>query len=104
MNQGVYPLTASMVNQINRLDQISNNLANADTFGFKQEGTSETTFNWYLKRMQEEQQNPFVESITINNIPVIIRENLDIGFSNRPSNWSESKAGKLLESIRTSSG
>ena len=33
MNQGVYPLTASMVNQINRLDQISNNLANADTFG-----------------------------------------------------------------------
>ena len=44
-----YPLTASMVNQINRLDQISNNLANADTFGFKQEGTSETTFNWYLK-------------------------------------------------------
>ena len=71
MNQGVYPLTASMVNQINRLDQISNNLANADTFGFKQEGTSETTFNWYLKRMQEEQQNPFVESITINNIPKI---------------------------------
>ena len=71
MNQGVYPLTASMVNQINRLDQISNNLANADTFGFKQEGTSETTFNWYLQRMQEEQQNPFVESITINNIPKI---------------------------------
>lgn len=26
MNQGVYPLAASMVNQINRLDQISNNL------------------------------------------------------------------------------
>ena len=71
MNPGVYPLTASMVNQINRLDQISNNLANADTFGFKQEGTSETTFNWYLQRMQEEQQNPFVESITINNIPKI---------------------------------
>ena len=46
MNQGVYPLTASMVNQINRLDQISNNLANADTFGFKQEETAKTTFNW----------------------------------------------------------
>lgn len=28
MNQGVYPLAASMINQINRLDQISNNLAN----------------------------------------------------------------------------
>ena len=52
MNQGVYPLAASMVNQINRLDQISNNLANVNTFGFKQEGTTETTFNYYLERMQ----------------------------------------------------
>ena len=33
MNQGVYPLAASMINQINRLDQISNNLANVNTFG-----------------------------------------------------------------------
>lgn len=28
MNQGTYPLAASMINQFNRLDQISNNLAN----------------------------------------------------------------------------
>lgn len=41
MNQGVYPLAASMINQINRLDQISNNLANINTNGFKQEGTTE---------------------------------------------------------------
>ena len=34
MNQGVYPLVASMINQINRLDQISNNLANINTNGF----------------------------------------------------------------------
>lgn len=71
MNQGVYPLAASMVNQINRLDQISNNLANVDTFGFKQEGTAETTFNWYLKRMQDENKNPLVESVVTNNIPKI---------------------------------
>ena len=45
MNQGVYPLAASMINQINRLDQISNNLANINTNCFKQEGTTETTFN-----------------------------------------------------------
>ena len=31
MNQGTYPLAASMINQINRLDQISNNLANVNT-------------------------------------------------------------------------
>ena len=35
MNQGVYPLAASMINQNNRLEQISNNLANVNTFGFK---------------------------------------------------------------------
>src|SRR5574344_1710014 len=56
MNQGVYPLAASMINQINRLDQISNNLANTNTYGFKQEGTTETTFNYYLKRAQEQNE------------------------------------------------
>lgn len=71
MNQGVYPLAASMVNQINRLDQISNNLANANTYGFKQEGTAETTFNWYLTRMQKEVRTPMVESVVKNNIPKI---------------------------------
>lgn len=46
MNQGTYPLAASMINQINRLDQVSNNLANVNTNGFKQEATTETTFNY----------------------------------------------------------
>lgn len=50
MNQGTYPLAASMINQFNRLDQISNNLANINTNGFKQEGTTETTFNYYLSK------------------------------------------------------
>lgn len=71
MNQGVYPLAASMVNQINRLDQISNNLANANTFGFKQEGTTESSFNWYLQRVQNENQAPMIESLVSNTIPKI---------------------------------
>lgn len=71
MNQGVYPLAASMINQINRLDQISNNLANIDTLGFKQEGTAETSFNWYLQRMQNEYKTPLVESVVTNTIPKI---------------------------------
>lgn len=54
MNQGTYPLAASMINQINRLDQISNNLANVNTNGFKQEGLTETSFNYYLQRAQDE--------------------------------------------------
>ncbi len=71
MNQGVYPLAASMVNQINRLDQISNNLANVNTSGFKEEGLTETTFNYYLQRMQEKNENPTIDNIVTNNIPKI---------------------------------
>ena len=71
MNQGTYPLAASMVNQINRLDQISNNLANINTTGFKQEGLTETTFNYYLERMQNEGKTPTKINVVTNNIPKI---------------------------------
>lgn len=71
MNQGTYPLAASMINQINRLDQISNNLANVNTNGFKQEGTTETTFNYYLQKMQEENIAPTKINTVTNNIPKI---------------------------------
>ena len=71
MNQGTYPLAASMINQINRLDQISNNLANINTNGFKQEGTTETTFNYYLQRMQEENTAPTKINTVTNTVPKI---------------------------------
>ena len=71
MNQGTYPLAASMINQVNRLDQISNNLANINTNGFKQEGTTETTFNYYLQRAQEQNIMPTKISTVTNNIPKI---------------------------------
>lgn len=71
MNQGTYPLAASMVNQINRLDQISNNLANVNTNGFKQEGTTETTFNHYLERSKNEGFVPTKINEVTNNIPKI---------------------------------
>ena len=71
MNQGTYPLAASMINQFNRLDQISNNLANINTNGFKQEGTTETTFHYYLQKMQEENIAPTKINTVTNNIPKI---------------------------------
>ena len=71
MNQGTYPLAASMVNQINRLDQISNNLANNNTHGFKQDGLTETTFNHYLQRAQQEGFTPTKINTVTNNIPKI---------------------------------
>lgn len=71
MNQGIYPLAGSMINQINRLDQISNNLANVNTNGFKQEGTTETTFNYYLERMKNENKPSTKINEVTNNIPKI---------------------------------
>lgn len=69
MNQGTYPLAASMINQINRLDMVSNNLANSNTNGFKQEGTTEGSFNHYLKKAQEEGISPNKISAVINTTP-----------------------------------
>lgn len=77
MNQGTYPLAASMINQINRLDQISNNLANVNTTGFKQEGTTETTFNYFLQRAQEEGTVPSKINTITNNIPKIDAKYID---------------------------
>ena len=71
MNQGTYPLAAAMINQISRLDVISNNLANVNTNGFKEEGLSEGTFNNYLKEARESNSSTMNESAAINNIPKI---------------------------------
>lgn len=77
MNQGVYPLAAAMVNQLNRVDTISNNLANQNTTGFKQEGLTEGTFNHYLERMQQQNQTPTKISTVTNNIPKLDGKYID---------------------------
>ncbi len=69
MNQGTYPLAASMINQINRLDMVSNNLANVNTNGFKQEGSTEGSFNYYLQRAQQEGFIPSKVNEVTNTIP-----------------------------------
>jgi len=69
MNQGTYPLAAAMINQINRIDMISNNLANSNTNGFKQEDTTEGSFNNYLKRAQQEGFTPTKINEVTNTIP-----------------------------------
>jgi flagellar basal-body rod protein FlgF len=69
MNQGTYPLAASMINQINRLDMISNNLANVNTNGFKEEGTTEGSFNYYLQRAKKENFTPSKINEVTNTVP-----------------------------------
>jgi len=77
MNQGVYPLAASMINQLNRVDTLSNNLANSRTTGFKQDGLSEGSFNYYLTRTQQENRTPTKENIVTNTIPKIDGKYID---------------------------
>jgi flagellar basal-body rod protein FlgG len=44
MVKGLYTAYTGMVNEMKRLDVLANNLANADTTGYKKEGTTSTPF------------------------------------------------------------
>ena len=44
MIKGLYTAHTGMVNEMNRLDILTNNLANADTTAYKKEGTTSRTF------------------------------------------------------------
>ena len=67
MNQGIYSLSATMVNQLNRVDVLSNNIANANTTAFKQDNLVEGSFNYYLKKL-EENKNSSIDNKTDTNI------------------------------------
>lgn len=45
MLRGLYTAWTGMVNEQNRMDVLTNNLANADTVGFKKEGSTSQTFD-----------------------------------------------------------
>ena len=71
MNQGVYSLAATMVNQLNRVDVLSNNLANANTNGFKQDNLTQGSFNYYLEKSAKENIQTTNLNITNNTVPKI---------------------------------
>jgi len=71
MNRGTYPLAAGMINQINRLDMVSNNLANSNTRGYKEEGLSEGSFNNYLAKAKANNVELNQKSVVLNTIPKI---------------------------------
>ena len=71
MNQGVYSLAATMVNQLNRVDVLSNNLANANTTGFKQDNLTQGSFNYYLEKSAKENIQTTNLNITNNTVPKI---------------------------------
>jgi len=71
MNPGIYSLSASMINQLNRVDVISNNIANANTTGFKEDNLVEGSFNNYMKKAQEKNLQTSKDSMIHNTIPKI---------------------------------
>jgi len=71
MTQGIHQLTASMVNQLNRVDVVSNNLANANTYGFKEDNLAEGTFNRYVKEQLKKDEVVLKESKIMDTIPKI---------------------------------
>jgi len=71
MTQGLHPLAANMVNQLNRVDVVSNNLANANTVGFKEDHLVEGSFNHYMDRVKAENIEPMKLSEVMNTVPKI---------------------------------
>ena len=93
MTQGIHPLAANMVNQLNRVDLISNNLANANTTGFKEDFLVEGSFNNYLKKANMKGNDLLPLSKVMNTIPKI-----DGNFSNT-SMGSISNTGNRLDFV-----
>lgn len=48
MVKGLYTAWSGMVNEMNRMDVMTNNLANADTNGYKKEGATSESFSHHL--------------------------------------------------------
>jgi flagellar basal-body rod protein FlgG len=71
MTQGIHQLTASMINQLNRVDVISNNLANTNTVGFKEDNLAEGSFNRYLRETIKKDEVVLKESKIMDTIPKI---------------------------------
>lgn len=71
MNPSVYSLSAAMINQLNRVDIISNNLANLNTNAFKEDQVVEGSFNHYLEMMKQKKLTPTKLDTVANTVPKI---------------------------------
>jgi len=80
MIQGTHPLAANMINQLNRVDVISNNLANTNTVGFKEDSLVEGSFNHYLEKANKEGSVVLKESEVINTVPKIDGDFMNINM------------------------
>jgi flagellar basal-body rod protein FlgG len=66
MVKGLYTAHTGMVNEMKRLDILANNLANADTTGYKKEGTTSRTF--------ADEMSLRLKDTSVNDVPTQIGE------------------------------
>ena len=89
MQNGFYDATGGMVTQFNRLDVISNNLANTNTNGYKRD---DVVIGDFLRLYEEYKHNLPLENHTreaakflnrsINRVPIVVEEYTDMGIGN----------------------
>lgn len=77
MVKGLYTAYSGMINEQNRMDVLTNNLANADTTGFKKEGATSQAFDSVLAlKIKDASENPNLpKPIGMANLGVKIGEN-----------------------------
>ena len=77
MVKGLYTAYTGMINEQNRMDVLTNNLANSDTNGFKKEGATSQAFDSLLAlKIKDRSENPnLAHPIGIANLGVKIGEN-----------------------------
>jgi flagellar basal-body rod protein FlgG len=72
-----HPLAATMINQLNRVDVLTNNLSNSNTVGFKEDGLAEGSFNSYLNKKEANHEDISKLSEIMNTIPKIDNNYID---------------------------
>ena len=77
MVKGLYTAYTGMINEQNRMDVLTNNLANSDTNGFKKEGATSQSFDSLLAlKIKDRSENPnLAHPIGIANLGVKVGEN-----------------------------
>lgn len=76
MVKGLYTAYTGMVHQQNRMDILSNNMANAATVGFKKEGSTSEAFKDVLAyKIKDTSEGPYSRRIGTMNLGVKIGEN-----------------------------
>ncbi|MDD3415330.1 MAG: flagellar basal-body rod protein FlgF [Lachnospiraceae bacterium] len=76
MIKGLYTAYTGMINEQNRLDILTNNLANADTTGFKKEGATAQSFSDVLGyKIKDTSEHNIPKKMGVMNLGVKIGEN-----------------------------